>query len=482
MIEKRAALPENWNGRPDEWMGGSDGEEPAQSHLQQSPKTKLKTSCLASSDPTQAVRRKTSPAIGTDLSALTQSDKDSDAKSDDKMIHLQREKFGYIAERPDDWMSNGGKVLNGSTHKTKLRTSWMHKDTDAKVDAKATVTGSANVDAMSQSMNHLSIDFVEKSEGDPLHASESQISTSKKERRMTSPLILQRLSLLKQKSEENHKANEFWEKAADHTPTSPLVRSMAASEAKPKLDKEQALDSASMHDPDMVQSMRDHSSEETRLESMNKSDSHICMRRRRTSTLIQQKLQSIEKANEENHKKNEEFAAAASKEKTSKAHKAPTSAESTDIEDASKGSEETPKGSESIEKEVQHASPTTTNESVRLQREDHNRLAVRPGEWLGGSTPPSHGTKPIVSIPKHIKLASPTGVASRGLCLGGADGSSKGSKDSGSKTTRLQREDHNFCASRPGDWLGGSEHAAPQRTKAVRRKTSPFALQNPLVQ
>lgn len=478
MTEKRAVLPENWNERPDEWMGGCDSEEPAQTHLQ-SPKT----SWLASSDSTEAVRRKTSPAIGTDLSALTQSDKDPDAKnSDDKMIHLQREKFGYIAERPDDWMSNGGRVLTGSTHKTKLRTSWMHKDTDLKVDAKATVNVNANVDAMSQSMNHLSIGYVQQSEDDPLHASESQISTSKKERRMTSPLILQRLSLLKQKSEENHKANEFWEKAAEHSPPGPLVKAMAAPEAKPKVENEQALDSVSMHAPDMAQSMRDHSSGETKLESMNASDSHLCTGKRRTSTLIQQKLQSIEKANEENHKKNEEFAAAASKEKALKAQKALTPSRATDNEDASKGSEETPKYSESIGKDVQHVSPTTTKESVRLQREDHNRLAARPGEWLGGSTPPSQGRKPIVSIPKHIKLASPTGVVSRGLCLGGADESSKGSKDSELKTNRLQREDHNFCASRPGDWLGGSEDAAPTRSKAVRRKTSPFALQNPLVQ
>lgn len=321
--------------RPTDWLGGDHtGREEAETHQH---KNKLKPSWQSGEgtkhkeDPSAEAGPEDAPTLEEKPSGDKTDSEDTgslDSETGHEQIVLQQKKFQYLTERPTDWLGGDPKdreeIEASHLHKTKLRASWLHNDDEG----------------MSQSLQDLSFDPVGSHGDDPLHASESQFFSGKKERRQTSPMILQRLSLLKKKSDENHNANDT-EKvkspisvkrstgdgraadnlhASDHQvcsagrrQTSPMVMEKmlsfkkhienAKAEHAEEVKHEEAEFSARFHAPKTEVS----ASWQLEIADVLSPSESQTKEHRKTSPMIMAKLTGLSKLNEEVHKKNENY-------------------------------------------------------------------------------------------------------------------------------------------------------------------------------
>lgn len=286
--------------RPGDWLGGGGEEETESKTYFQRPKTKLRASWLGDKGtdyhteaPAETKAAVTSP-INQESPKKRQPDKwESKLKNNHReVLVLQKKKNQFLTERPVDWL--GGEQAEASTHihhhKTKLKASWRHDE------------------SMSQSLRNLSIDSSDNDAGDPLHASESNFILAKKERRQTSPMILQKLSLLKQKSEDNHKAND--ELVRGTVLATPAKAGSNAVEPVPvhRVGKIKSNNANSGTGNESLEDQLNGPKGNAGIESISSSNLAPTGQRRKTSPMILAKLSGLSQLNEEVHKKNEQIA------------------------------------------------------------------------------------------------------------------------------------------------------------------------------
>lgn len=366
--------------RPTDWLGGAGEEAETCTHLPH-PKPKLKTSWQhgkATNDQTDGNVEEKAPATTSPSAKVlekhsrvadhsqkskpknakqedTLSDKRSQAKddnmqesklsnSDHEVLVFQKKENQYLTERPGDWLTGGEREdplekCSSHHHATKLKKTWIHNE------------------GMSQSLHDLSTDpLVNKSDDGPFHSSEPRIFMGK-ERRQTSPKILQKLSALNQKNEENHKANDDLGRIQVHRDDACQVVKDARA-AKAAWISGEARMSQSLRDlstegkdvdmhgqasPKVTEKLMDIKKKNEEFEKGSGSNHSLrdmlagpggkveikgfvnptgspTGQRRKTSPMILAKLTGLSQLNEEIHKKNEELAVHHKVAHTSKAH------------------------------------------------------------------------------------------------------------------------------------------------------------------